>query len=181
MRLKLKNTSIILLTVLYVPQVFLVSNYALGNTQQINISTEDRNIWLAKSKLFHDYALKLSELGIQLVDRAEDNQIHQDAGECIVNISTAVGLLETVYKLNANCSQTYLTIRDFYLQIIKALAHTTAMTDYNEEKIKELHNKTRDADILRLMGEGSVIIRELQKTVAEQRKYLFSKLRKMKK
>ena len=129
------------------------------------------------------YSKELSETGLDLTGIAvdsEDKQL-QYAAECVIDISNAVGLLETMYTLNANCSQTYLTIRNLYKQILIALSHTSNVTDYNKLKIDELYKKTKENDALRLIGEGKVIIEKLQKALDDDREDIFSKLRKTKK
>jgi len=179
MRLKVKKICIILLVLLFIPQALLAS----GNMEQIKTLQKDREAWSAKSKVLSRYSKELSETGLDLTGIAvdsEDKQL-QYAAECVIDISNVVGLLETMYTLNANCSQTYLTIRNLYKQILIALSHTSNVTDYNKLKIDELYNKTKDTDALHLIGEGREIIKKLQKTLADEREDMFSKLRKIKK
>ena len=181
MRLRVKKICIIFLIVLFIPQLLLADNHQLGNTKPTNVSTEDRTVWLARSKVFHNYKNKLDDIGGDLAEKAKDNQIYQDAGEYITDIAVVLGLLETVYTLDANCLQTHLTTRNLYKQILIAFSLTSNMTDYNKLKIDELYNKTKDNDALRLIGEGKVIIEKLHKALDDERKDIFSKLRKTKK
>ena len=179
MRLRAKKIGIILSGLLFIPQVWSAS----GNMEQIKTLKKDREAWSAKREMLNGYAKELSDTGMELTAIAvdsEDNQL-QYAAECVLDISNVVGLLETVYTLNANCSQTYLTIRDLYKHILTALSHASNVTDYNKLKIDELETKTKDTDALRLIGEGKEIIKKLQKTLDDERENIFSKLRRIKK
>ena len=157
----------------------MADNNQLENRKPTNVSAEDRAVWLARSKVFSDYKNELDDIGGNFADKAEKNQIYQDAGEYIIDIAVVLGLLETVYSLNANCLQTHLTTRDLYKQTLKAFLLTSNMTDYNKSKIDELYNKTKDTDALRLIDEGKETIKKLQKTLDDERKDLFSKLKKL--
>ena len=181
MRLRVKKICIIFFIVLFIPQLLLADNNQIKNTKPTSVPDEDRDVWLAKGKVYKNYRNELNDIVINLADKAEDDPIFQEAGECIIDIAVVLGVLETVYTLNANCLQTRLTIRDLYKQILTASGHTSSMTDYNKLKIDELYNKTKDTDALRLIGEGKIIINKLQKTLADERDDLFSKLKKIKK
>ena len=179
MRLKVKKISIILLVLLFIPQVLLSS----GDVEQIKTPKKDREVWSAKSKVLNKYSEELSETGLDLTGIAvdsEDKQL-QYAAECVIDISNAVGLLETVYILNANCSQTYLTIHDLYKQNLRALSHTSGVTDYKAAQLNELFNKVKDDSGLRLLSESITKIDELKKILAEQNEYVFFRLKETKK
>ena len=178
MRLRMKRISIILLVLLFIPQVLLAS----GDMEQIKILKKDREIWSAKSKVLNRYSKELSETGLDLTGIAvdsEDNQL-QYAAECVVDISNVVGLLETVYTLNANCLETYLTIRDLYKQILIALSYTLSVTDYKTAQLNELFNKVKDDNAQRLLSESITKINELRKILAEQNEYIFLRLKEKK-
>lgn len=181
MRLRVKKICIIFLIVLFIPQLLLADNNQLENRKPTNVSAEDRAVWLARSKVISNYKNKLDEIGGDLAEKAKENQIYQDAGEYIIDIAVVLGLLETVYSLNANCLQTHLTTRDLYKQILKAFSLTSNMIDYNKSKIDELYKKIKDSDALHLIGEGKVIIEKIQKALDDDREDIFSKLRKTKK
>ena len=175
MKLRVKTIYSILFILLFIPHILLAS----GDIKRIETLKKDRNAWASMSKVLNRYSRDLSEIGIKLID-SEDKQL-QYAAECVIDISNAVGLLEIVYTLNANCSQTCLTIRDLYKQNLRALSNASNVTDFYKSKIHELYNKTQDTDALRLIGESIESIKELQKTLDDERKNLFSKLRETKK
>jgi len=129
------------------------------------------------------YSKELSEIGLDLTGIAvdlEDNQL-QYAAECVVDISNVVGLLETVYTLNANCLQTYLTIRDLYKQTLIALSYTSSVTDYKTSQLNGLFNKVKDDNAQRLLNESITKIDKLKKILAEQNEYVFLRLKETKK
>ena len=179
MRLRVKKISIILLVLLFIPPVLLAS----GDMEQTKTLKKDREIWSAKSKVLNRYSKELSETGFDLTGIAVDSEdnLLQYAAECVVDISNVVGLLETVYTLNANCSQTYLTIHDLYKQNLRALSHTSSVTDYKTTQLNELFNKVKDDNALRLLSESITKIDELKKILGEQNEYIFLRLKETKK
>ncbi|MFC1885893.1 hypothetical protein ACFLZM_02415 [Thermodesulfobacteriota bacterium] len=161
-------------------QVILAENHQFGNSEPTNVSDENRAAWQAKMEVFNNYKRKLDDIGGNLADKAAGNPIYQEAGMYITDIAVILGLLKIVYTLNTNCLQTHLTIRDLYKQILSALSHTLNMIDYNKLKIDELYNKTKDTDAIRVIGEGKEILKNLQKTLNDEREGIFSKLRDIK-
>jgi hypothetical protein len=173
------NTICIFLIVLFIPQILLADSHQSGNTESINVSAEDRAAWQTKSKVFKNYNSELNDIGGDLVDKVKENQIYLEAGMYITDIAVVLGLLEIVYKLNANCIQTDLTARDFYKQVIIALSYTLNVVEYKQSKIDELYNKTKETDALPLIGRGKEIIIKLQKILYDEREDVFSKKRKI--
>ena len=178
MKLRLKKICIFFLIILFIPQLLLAANNQIGNTKPTSVPDEDRTVWLAKGKVLKNYVNELNDMGADLADKAEDDPILQEAAERIIDIAVVLGVLETVYILNANCLQTRFTISELYKQILTASGRTSSMADYKKLKIDELYNKTKDTDVLLLIDECKITINKLQKTLADERDDLFSKLKK---